>query len=419
MSASFFKCNSCAIQFPNSDSQRFHMKSDWHRYNLKRRVAQLPPVEAQVFAEKLQQSQQYEEERDEFGFVVIKPKESKKLHIQQRARVDILRGRPIQVAGDAHRGVSPASTVASEFSSFSLGDSVYSHPVTHSDAGSDFEEIASQVGTDPSYVPSDEDEDHDETFETDSHHEEPIQPITSCIYCGVPHHDIETNLTHMFKSHGLYIPERSYLVNLEGLLEYLISIIVIDNECLCCNFQGRSLESIRAHMSSKGHCRLPYESKAEREEFAKFYDFSSIESNPEKSKSEKKVGFSGVNDEIDNIETETDSESENGDVNNNYTLVHIDPLDSNLSLPNGSRLGHRQHRRIYRQNLPLPRDPSEGQLTVSTADRRLAGGLALSQFQREDKSIKLFENKQKSAQIRREVKRINFQPHYRDPMLGG
>ncbi|CAM9016402.1 unnamed protein product [Wickerhamomyces anomalus] len=418
MSASYFKCNSCAIQFPNSDSQRFHMKSDWHRYNLKRRVAQLPPVDAHVFAEKLQQSKQHEEERDEFGFAVIKPKEPKKLHIQQRVRGDIHRGRPVQVAGDIERAISPASTVASEFSSFSLGDSVYSHPGTHSDIGSDFEEIASQVGTDPSYVPSgDEDEDNDETFDSESHHEEPLQPITSCIYCGIPHHDVETNMSHMFKNHGLYIPERTYLVNLEGLLEYLISVIVIDNECLCCNFQGRSLESIRAHMSSKGHCRLPYESKLEREEFARFYDFSSIETNPEKSKSSKKVGFSGVDEETDEIIVDESSDSD--DANDNYTLVHIDPIDSNLSLPNGNRLGHRQFRKIYRQNLPLPREPSQGQLTVSSADRRFAGGLTLPQQQKEDKAIKMFETKQKSTQIRREVKRINFQPHYRDPMLGG
>jgi len=407
------------------------MKTDWHRYNLKRRVAQLPPVDAQIFAEKLQQSKDFEEDVDEFGFKVIKPKESKKLHIQQRVKNDALRGRPIQVAvsEDAmDRGISPASTVASGLSSFSLGESVYSHPGTHTDVDSDFEEVASQIGTDPSYVPSGDELDHDddsevdETFEAGSHHEEPLQPITSCIYCGVPHHSVETNLSHMFKNHGLYIPERSYLVNLEGLLEYLISIIVIDNECLCCNFQGKSLESIRAHMTSKGHCRLPYETKEEREEFASFYDFSSIESKSEKSKTDKKVGFSQVDEEFETVDVEdSDEDMEDGDVSNNYTLVHIDPIDSNLALPNGNRLGHRRFRKIYRQNLPLPRDPSESQITVSAADRRLNGGLALAQITKEEKSVRINEVKEKNVQIRRDLKkaRVNFQPHYRDPMLGG
>lgn len=417
MATSAFKCNSCAIQFPNSDSQRFHMKTDWHRYNLKRRVAQLAPVDAVVFAEKLQQSKQFEEERDEFGFAVIKPKESRKLHINQRSGGDISRGRPLQVTVDADRGLSPASTVATEFTSFSLGDSVYSHPGSHTDADSDFEEISSHAGTDPSYVASEpEDDDHDEHYDTNSHHEEePIQPTTSCIYCGIPHHDIETNLNHMFRSHGLYIPERTYLVNLKGLLEYLISIIVIENECLCCNFQGKNLESIRAHMTSKGHCRLPYETKEERAEFASFYDFSSIDSKPGKSKTQKKVGFSDVNDS-EYTDVNIENESDEDDSNNNYTLAIIDPIDSELSLPNGNRLGHRQHNRIYRQTINLPREPSEGQLTVSSADKRFAAGPIVT---KEEKAIRLDENKQKNVQIRREVKRVNFQPHFRDQMLGG
>lgn len=71
-----------------------------------------------------------------------------------------------------------------------------------------------------------------------------------------------------------FIPERSYLIDLNGLLEFLIKMIVIDHNCLCCNFHGSGLESIRAHMASKRHCRLPYETKEERQLFAPFYDFT-------------------------------------------------------------------------------------------------------------------------------------------------
>jgi pre-60S factor REI1 len=229
----------------------------------------------------------------------------------------------------------------------------------------------------------------------------------------------------MFKNHGLYIPERSYLTNLKGLLEHLISVIVLDNECLCCSFKGKNLESIRAHSTSKGHCRLPFETKEEREEFASFYDFSSINSEVKASKSKKRVGFAADNEEVtisqqdySDDDSGFSSDSDNG-INDNYTIATIDPIDSQLTLPNGQRLGHRSLQRYYRQNINGPLTPSQGQLTVATADRRLAGGITLQEHKKQEKAIHLTENKLKSRNVVRDVKRFNFQPHFRDPMLGG
>lgn len=59
-----YTCNTCVQQFPNSETQREHMKTDWHRYNLKRKVAGLLPIAANVFASKvLQQSEAVPERR--------------------------------------------------------------------------------------------------------------------------------------------------------------------------------------------------------------------------------------------------------------------------------------------------------------------------------------------------------------------
>ncbi|OBA20819.1 hypothetical protein METBIDRAFT_43403, partial [Metschnikowia bicuspidata var. bicuspidata NRRL YB-4993] len=46
-------CVSCALEFPDAPAQRAHMKLDWHRYNLKRRVAQLPAISEAVFVDKI------------------------------------------------------------------------------------------------------------------------------------------------------------------------------------------------------------------------------------------------------------------------------------------------------------------------------------------------------------------------------
>ena len=46
---SAFTCISCRVAFAEPELQRAHYKTDWHRYNLKRKVAELPPVTAENF----------------------------------------------------------------------------------------------------------------------------------------------------------------------------------------------------------------------------------------------------------------------------------------------------------------------------------------------------------------------------------
>jgi len=50
---SHFTCLNCDARFASADVQRDHYKTDWHRYNLKRRVAQLPPVTAEEFQQRV------------------------------------------------------------------------------------------------------------------------------------------------------------------------------------------------------------------------------------------------------------------------------------------------------------------------------------------------------------------------------
>lgn len=50
---SSYTCISCRVQFADADVQRAHYKTDWHRYNLKRKVAGMPPVTAENFQERV------------------------------------------------------------------------------------------------------------------------------------------------------------------------------------------------------------------------------------------------------------------------------------------------------------------------------------------------------------------------------
>lgn len=46
-------CFTCRLVFDNSDLMREHYKSDLHRFNLKRKVAGLPPVQEALYLQKV------------------------------------------------------------------------------------------------------------------------------------------------------------------------------------------------------------------------------------------------------------------------------------------------------------------------------------------------------------------------------
>lgn len=59
MSASSpYTCITCHVAFNSGELQRAHYKTDWHRYNLKRKVADLGPITANEFTEKVEAIQQ-------------------------------------------------------------------------------------------------------------------------------------------------------------------------------------------------------------------------------------------------------------------------------------------------------------------------------------------------------------------------
>ncbi|KAI5957093.1 REH1 [Candida jiufengensis] len=466
---SLFTCNTCSLKFVNADLQRQHMKTEFHRYNLKRRIAQLPSISSDVFAEKILSSKLRSDNRneneDEYGFYVAtrkKKNNSNKQNLKNGYSIrNNSRGRSIErIITEAkdfaaiERSTSPAGSVASDFSQFSLNDSEGYHEIEPIHTGSELNYTESSDFTDyedlqmPLEDEEEEDEVEDEEEEDevddenleDEEERSKIIPITNCFFCGVENVDTERNIKHMFNSHGLYIPERSFLMDMEGLLIYLSTIISSFN-CSVCGFQGRNLESIRQHVKSKGHCKIPYETKDEKLRLAKYYDFTVDDEDKTKrsknSPTSKKVGFNddptesivyidsdaSANDETYNDqEEEREESSTNGEeeINNNYSLVHIDPSGVELTTPIGSRIGHRSMQRYYRQNIALPvSNDDEGRKTQALVDRRFASGLSFREISKQQRETQKIENKIKSDQVRKmKPKKINFQRHFRDEILG-
>ena len=219
----------------------------------------------------------------------------------------------------------------------------------------------------------------------------------------------------------------------QGLLHFLSEVVSIDHECLVCGFEGKNLESIRQHIYAKGHCKIPYESKEEKQAMAEFYDFYTEEEKPKRASTSKSVAFKEVDDQIlvdvheDEQREEDDDENVDDDdrmaidngINDNYSLVHVDRSGVELTLPTGSRIGHRSMARYYRQNIALPTEPSESSKTVALVDRRFASGLSAYQVSKEEKEIRKIELQVRNNYERKtKNRRVNFQKHFRDELLG-
>ncbi|SMN22675.1 similar to Saccharomyces cerevisiae YLR387C REH1 Cytoplasmic 60S subunit biogenesis factor, associates with pre-60S particles [Maudiozyma saulgeensis] len=425
MNEPIFTCNACVTQFKSSDLQRYHMKTDWHRYNLKRRIADLLPISSDEFAEKLQTSEreQAKHQVDEFGFPLLKslPKHHHK-HNNEVTKLSKVKSEATdesdideKVRTNLTKTTSRTDSVTSEFSQVSLESRETYGEATASEYGFTSDSNYENDTADTDDIDNDS-SDIDDVHFTSSR-------ITKCIYCGIENKEINRNVKHMFQKHGLYVPERSYLIDLPGLLNFLYDLIVINHNCLCCNFIGSSLESIRAHMDSKRHCWMPYETWEQREVFEPFYDFSSLEeeskaksSSSSNNSNKKNIRFAVEDDEKSDEDASNDSEEEPTGINSNYTRVEIDDTGLELTLPTGARLGHRAGQRYYRQNIPT-HETSESRATVTAADRRLVSGITERQFKQGIKNGQQMEKRANDDRLRKEMKRMNFQTHYRDEFL--
>ncbi|KAI0386138.1 C2H2 type zinc-finger-domain-containing protein [Hypomontagnella monticulosa] len=109
-----------------------------------------------------------------------------------------------------------------------------------------------------------------------------MQPFApgQCLFCPNSSPNFTDSVTHMQKSHGLFVPHQQHLaVDLETLFEYLHLVIFGYRECIHCGTQRATIQAIQQHMTGKGHCK--FDISEQGSEFAEFYDFSEPEDDEE------------------------------------------------------------------------------------------------------------------------------------------
>ncbi|MCJ1474206.1 hypothetical protein MMC13_002864 [Lambiella insularis] len=286
------------------------MRSDWHRYNLKRRVASLPPLSSEIFAEKVLSAQATSSAAAAKASFERSCSICQKTYYSENAYQNHLgsqkhRQRVTALEkGEIHAGDDKTNSVMS--STISLGQPIEVIPsepqdpeaeVEFSNVISGIKETSLEEKEPVSRRPfrphhsANEDRPEHPLSKTITESSIPASEDTAktqestlpnrCLFCNYDSPSLKLNVMHMTKFHGMFIPEQLYLVDLEGLIVYLQKKIIENHECLFCHKLKSSTSGIQTHMKDKGHCMIAFDTEEEMVEVGQFYDFRSTYSDEE------------------------------------------------------------------------------------------------------------------------------------------
>ncbi|CAH4014835.1 zinc finger protein 622 [Pieris brassicae] len=390
-----YTCITCQVLFNSADLQREHYKLDWHRYNLKRKVAGIPPVTLEEFEQRAKEHK--EQSQNENCDESVYCKCCSKLFNTKNAYNNHLNSKKHKLAEQ--------KSVQSDIENGKQEDD--SHSETNS-----FEKIESNPQPQEKFVVVKADnQSDDEDIETDSEIEELdsdewdecrvkgsdslIKP-QDCLFCGHHSKNMVKNLRHMSVTHSFFIPDVEYCIDLKGLLLYLGEKISQGYMCLWCNDTGKtfySMDAAQGHMIDKGHCKVLHEGIA-LAEYSDYYDYSS--SYPDHADGDEDM----VVDEPAGATT-------------------IDADNFQLVLPSGAVVGHRSLLRYYKQNLPASTEvvlkKSERKLHHLLGVYRALGWAPKEQaaVAKNARDIHFMKRVQSKWQMKMSMKNNKFQKHYR------
>ncbi|XP_008433012.1 zinc finger protein 622 [Poecilia reticulata] len=386
-----YTCISCRVAFADGEVQRAHYKTDWHRYNLKRKVADMPPVTAENFQERvlaqraaadqqlthaaatescgvcskkfssanayqnhLQSHKHQQAERQALLAAQRKVERMNEKNLEKgvcdEKEDNDARNEALQQALREQHRPNPAKMAKVQTAAATAKAEKPPRMVWLEEQVKRRErEEGGEAAAEEEWEDVDEDEDDDD-MEEDVDEEEQTEeeggssgtsgplpgsvPATHCLFCCHRSRSLLKNVAHMTKVHSFFIPDVEFLVDLRGLVRYLGEKVGAGNVCLWCNEKGRSFystEAVQSHMTDKSHCKLFTDGDAALE-FADFYDFRS--SYPDRSE--------GADEGMDE------------DLPDEKNLEYDDET-MELTLPSGAKVGHRSLMRYYRQRFGTQR----------------------------------------------------------------
>lgn len=186
-----FTCISCRVAFREAEIQRLHYKSDWHRYNLKRKVADLPPVTSEEFQRRVQNQRHNDA-------IIAQDKSVYCCVCRKSFGNDKAYANHVNSKKHKEREVMAATATATATATGGEGEKM------EEDREEEEEEIVEEVDSD----------------EWNEDEENPIDD-NNCLFCLHHSRNMLKNLHHMTEAHTFFVPDVEYCADIEGLLRYL------------------------------------------------------------------------------------------------------------------------------------------------------------------------------------------------------
>jgi pre-60S factor REI1 len=347
-----------------------HYKSDWHKYNLKRREAGLPLLRETDFQARL-----------EAALALRKEREGK----EERSGTDHLK-----------KGKDNKKKQVTTKKQAAAYDRINHEGTPDDDDGDGDGEVSSTENSG--------DEEMGESNVDDStlkQMEDTIIEPRQCLFDKHISGSVEANLERMQRKYGFFLPDQEYLVDAEGLVGYCQEKIKLGHYCLYCQRMFSSWQACQKHMIATRHTKLRYERGVDLEEFDPFYDFTeadeaflgSKQRGMEEMNEEVMEGDSHDNDDDDDDEWEDVTDDEEEDMEGVENANDVQEEDGNdglyaaykdeianfgfgvtslgeLILPDGRIIGHRGLLRYYKQR--VGHNHNQERAAVAAA-RRAAG----------------------------------------------
>lgn len=343
------------------------MRSDWHRYNLKRKVAELPPVSSDDYNEKVLDAQAaarataagaaYSKfcetcQKNYFSENAYRNHIGSQKHKLRLAALDknsLMDGPSVPITAPAAPTVADLEVDAKFENVVNALDQTSISP----------KDPFSRRPSGPHHSGAEQRDEHPLSPE----HMDPCNPdpgdstapppLSRCLFCNYDSPTWRLSVAHMTKIHDLFIPEQNYLTDMEGLLAYLQAKVTRNHECLFCHKLKTTTSGVQTHMRDTGHCRIAFETEEEMLEVGQFYDFSSTYSDAEVEDSdadmddEKPTTNGGVRLPDQNAQLDKLEYDEGWETDSSFSSLDSDEL---TSIPNDDHSSQYQRLPLHRHH---------------------------------------------------------------------
>lgn len=214
-------CSNCELTFKTQIEHKVHYKSDFHAYNLKRRMVNLSAISHEDFEKNLQryktsikkETDFKKKEKNNYCQVCYKNFKSIETYRQH------LKSKKHSVNEKNKKNIIKKDKI-------SISDTALKNP-------------------------------------------------NICLFCNLKFENEEKNFSHMKKKHSFFICDETNCISKIDIIKILAEKIFVNFECIFCNIvkdkNFKSFGDVQKHMTDVGHCMMNQDDFGE---FKKFYDYA-------------------------------------------------------------------------------------------------------------------------------------------------